>query len=238
MLLQAEMNKKKQAAKEEMANYDIDLGSLAPGEIKNAHRLYKLPYKVESIFYYISGKHVTDKVYGDKGRNGTDYAFFFLKKKVLLPAVVRQRPAPIMTNNTQQRDEDDVTARSREAKRALEARARNQDTQIAQMHATMLQQQEQMRLHQQEMLRQRNEMATMARYQGNGNNQVNFGQQVLDAAGLAFGDASIPDNLTWLEMMPLARIMEAQGGMRWMLTICKCLGISPDDVALERVVVV
>jgi hypothetical protein len=143
-----------------------------------------------------------------------------------------------MTNNTQQRDEDDVTARSREAKRALEARARNQDTQIAQMHATMLQQQEQMRLHQQEMLRQRNEMATMARYQGNGNNQVNFGQQVLDAAGLAFGDASIPDNLTWLEMMPLARIMEAQGGMRWMLMICKCFGISPDDVALERVVVV
>jgi hypothetical protein len=50
-----------------------------------------------------------------------------------------------------------------------------------------------MRLHQQEMLRQRNEMATMARYQGNGNNHVNFGQQVLDAAGLAFGDASIPE---------------------------------------------
>jgi hypothetical protein len=50
MLLQAEMNKKKQAAKEEMAKYDIDLGNLAPGEIKNAHRLYKLPYKVESIF--------------------------------------------------------------------------------------------------------------------------------------------------------------------------------------------
>jgi hypothetical protein len=50
MLLQAEMNKKKQAAKEEMAKYDIGLGSLAPEEIKNAHRLYKLPYKVESIF--------------------------------------------------------------------------------------------------------------------------------------------------------------------------------------------
>jgi hypothetical protein len=67
-----------------------------------------------------------------------------------LPNVVRQRPAPIMTNNTWQRDEDDdVTARNREAKRVLEARARNQDTQIAQMHAAMLQQQEQMRLHQQ-----------------------------------------------------------------------------------------
>jgi hypothetical protein len=38
-----------QAAKEEMAKYAIDLGSLAPGEIKNAHRLYKLPYKVESM---------------------------------------------------------------------------------------------------------------------------------------------------------------------------------------------
>jgi hypothetical protein len=50
MLLQAEMNKKKQAAKKEMEKYDIDIGSLAPGEIKNAHRLYKLPYKVESIF--------------------------------------------------------------------------------------------------------------------------------------------------------------------------------------------
>jgi hypothetical protein len=37
-------------------------------------------------------------------------------------------------------------------------------------------------------------MATMGRYQGNGNNTVNFGQQVLGAAGLVFGDASIPDN--------------------------------------------
>jgi hypothetical protein len=44
------------------------------------------------------------------------------------------------------------------------------------------------------MLRQLNEMATMARYQGNGNNHVNFGQQVLDAVGLAVGDASIPEN--------------------------------------------
>jgi hypothetical protein len=96
-----------------MAKYDIDLGRLAPGEIKNFHRLYKLPYKVESIFYDMAGKHVPDKVYGDKGHNGTDYALFSLKKKVLLPAVVRQRPAPIMTNNTRQRDEEgDVTARS------------------------------------------------------------------------------------------------------------------------------
>jgi hypothetical protein len=75
----------------------------------------------------------------------------------MLPVVVRQRPAPIMTNNTLQRDEEgDVTDRSREAKRASEARARNQDTRIAQMHATMLQQQEQIRLRQQEMLRQLN----------------------------------------------------------------------------------
>jgi hypothetical protein len=58
----------------------------------------------------------------------------------------------------------------------------------------MLQQQEQMRPHQREMLCQRNEMATMVPYLGNGNNRVNFGQQVMDAAGLAFGDASIPDN--------------------------------------------
>jgi hypothetical protein len=34
-----------------MSKYGIDLGSLAPGEVKNAHRLYKLPYKVESNFY-------------------------------------------------------------------------------------------------------------------------------------------------------------------------------------------
>jgi hypothetical protein len=58
---------------------------------------------------------------------------------------VRQRPAPIMTNSTRQRkEEDDVTARSREAKRASEALARNQESQIAQMHGTMLHQQEQM----------------------------------------------------------------------------------------------
>jgi hypothetical protein len=88
------------------------------------------------------------------------------------------------------------------------------------------------------MLRQRNEMATMARYQGNGNNNVNFGQQVLDAEALALGYASIREILTWLEMMPLARTMEAQEGMRWMLMICKCLGILPDDVARERFVVV
>jgi hypothetical protein len=40
-----------------------------------------------------------DKVYGYKGRNGTDYYLYFLKKKVLLHAVLRQRPAPIITNN-------------------------------------------------------------------------------------------------------------------------------------------
>jgi hypothetical protein len=34
MLLQAETNKKKQAAKEEISKYDIDLGILAPGEVK------------------------------------------------------------------------------------------------------------------------------------------------------------------------------------------------------------
>jgi hypothetical protein len=76
----------------------------------------------------------------------------------------------------------------------VKARARNQDTEIAQIHATMLQQQEQMRPYQQEMLCQRNGMATMARYQGNENNHVDFGQQVMNAAGLAFGDASIPED--------------------------------------------
>jgi hypothetical protein len=45
------------------------------------------------------------------------------------------------------------------------------------------------------MLRQRNEMATMARYQRNGNDDVNCGQQVLNAAGLVFGDASITENI-------------------------------------------
>jgi hypothetical protein len=59
-----------------------------------------------------------------------------------LPGVARQMPAPIMTNNVQQRDaEDGVTARSRESKWASEAHARTQESQIAQMHATMLQQQ-------------------------------------------------------------------------------------------------
>jgi hypothetical protein len=40
-------------------------------------------------------------------------------------------------------------------------------------------------------------MAQMARlsYQGNANNNANFGQQVLDAAGLEFDDASIPFNI-------------------------------------------
>jgi hypothetical protein len=94
MLLQAEMNKKKHAANEEMAKYEIDLGSLAPGEVKNAHRLYKLPYKANINFYDMTGKHVTDKVYGGKGRRGIDYALFFLKKKVLLPDVVHHRPLP------------------------------------------------------------------------------------------------------------------------------------------------
>jgi hypothetical protein len=79
--------------------------------------LYKLPYKVESNVYDMTGNHVTDKVYEENGGKCTYYTLFFLKKKVLLPVVVRQRPAPIMTNSTRQHDEeDDVTARSREAK--------------------------------------------------------------------------------------------------------------------------
>jgi hypothetical protein len=138
MILQAKMNKKKQAAKEEMSKYDIYLRSLAPGEVKNAHRLYKIPYEVESIFNDMTGNHVMYKVYGGGGKKGTDYAFFYLKKKVLLPVVVHQRPAPIMTNNTPQRDKgDDATDQSLEAKRASEARARQQESQIAQMHVTM-----------------------------------------------------------------------------------------------------
>jgi hypothetical protein len=67
----------------------------------------------------MAGKHITDRVYGGKGRKGTECAFFFLEKKMMLPVVVRQRPAPIMTNNVRQRDEgDDVTVQSRETKRA------------------------------------------------------------------------------------------------------------------------
>jgi hypothetical protein len=143
----------------------------------------------------MTGKHVTVKVYGGKGKKGTYYAFFYLKKKVLLPVVVRQRPSTIMTNNTRLRGEgDDVTAKSREAKWASEAHARQQESQIAQMHVTMLQQQAQMRLHQEAMLLQRNKMARLG-YQGNANNNTDFGQQVMDVAGLAFAEDSIPSNI-------------------------------------------
>jgi hypothetical protein len=91
------------------------------------------------------------------------------------------------------------------------------------------------------MLRQRNEMTTIARlgYQGNANNKAKFGQPVLNAAAdwylLMLVFLII---FTWLlmEMVSLARIMQAQGGMRLMLMICKSLGISPGDTALERVV--
>jgi hypothetical protein len=62
------------------------------------------------------------------------------------------------------------------------------------------------------MLRRRNEMATMDRYQGNGNNNVNFGQQVLDAAGLVFGDASIPDNFNLVEDDALNQDYESPRG--------------------------
>jgi hypothetical protein len=88
------------------------------------------------------------------------------------------------------------------------------------------------------MLRQHNEMATMAHYQGNGNNNMDFGQQVLDAAGLTVGDASIPADINLVGDDALSQDCGSpRGGVRWMLMICKCLGISPDDVALERVVV-
>jgi hypothetical protein len=148
-----------------------------------------------------------------------------------LHVVVRPMPVPIMTNNTRKRDEgDSVTAQSREAKRASEARARQQESQIAQIHVTMLQQQEQMRRHQEEMLLQRNEIARMARLgnQGNANNIANFGQQVLDASGLAIAEDSIPSNINLVGDYVLSQ--------DYMMVICECLGISPDDVALERVV--
>jgi predicted metal-binding transcription factor (methanogenesis marker protein 9) len=63
------------------------------------------------------------------------------------------------------------------------------------MH-TAMQHQEHMRLRQEEMLRQRQEIAAIARlgYQGNANNNASFGQLVWEAAGLAFDDASIPAN--------------------------------------------
>jgi hypothetical protein len=43
-------------------------------------------------------------------------------------------------------------------------------------------------------LRQRKEMARLG-YQGNANNNVSFGQQVMDAAGLAFAEGSVPENI-------------------------------------------
>jgi hypothetical protein len=47
------------------------------------------------------------------------------------------------------------------------------------------------------MMRQRQEMATMARirYQGNANNNTNFVQQVRESSGLAFADDIIPGNI-------------------------------------------
>jgi hypothetical protein len=95
-----------------------------------------------------------------------------------------------------------------------------------------------MRIQQDKMLRQRNEMATVARlgYQGNANNNVNFGQQVLDSAGLAFDDASIPGNIHMVADGDdvLSQDYTSPRGVRWMLMIWEYLGISPDDVALER----
>jgi hypothetical protein len=83
MLLQAEMNKKKQAAKEEMSKYDIDLGSIAPGEIKNTHRLYKLRYKVESIFYDMTGNHITSwiRVMGAKAARAHTTLYFSSRRR-------------------------------------------------------------------------------------------------------------------------------------------------------------
>jgi hypothetical protein len=54
-----------------------------------------------------------------------------------------------------------------------------------------------MRLQQEEMMRQRQQTAAMSRicYQGNANNNANFGQQVRESAGLVFADASIPGNI-------------------------------------------
>jgi hypothetical protein len=46
-----------------------------------------------------------------------------------------------MTNNVQQRDE---AAKSQEARRASEAQARRQESQISQINVTMLQEQEHM----------------------------------------------------------------------------------------------
>jgi hypothetical protein len=59
MLLQAEMNRKKHAAKEEMAKYDIDLGSLATGEIKNAHQLYSF---TRSISFFMTWPESTSRI--------------------------------------------------------------------------------------------------------------------------------------------------------------------------------
>jgi hypothetical protein len=239
ILLQVEMNKKKQAAKQEISKYYIDLGSLVQGIIKNAHRLYKLRYKVESVFNDMAGNHTTDKVYGGKCHKDTNYAFFSLKNKMLLPVVVHQRPVPITTNNVRHRDaEHDITAKNREAKWASEERATTQDTQIALINTTMLQQQEQMQLQQEEMLCQHQEMVEIARlsFQGNTNNNANFGQQVWESAGLAFADAILTVNIHMVADGDdvLSQNYTSQMGYECMdADDLSIFGNIPDDVALE-----
>jgi hypothetical protein len=51
----------------------------------------------------------------------------------------------------------------------------------------------------------------MARYQGNGNNNAHFGQQVLDASGLAFVDASIPATINLVGGCPYPGLWKPTG---------------------------
>jgi hypothetical protein len=81
VLIQAEMDRKKKSAQKKMSASKTDFGHLAPGEMKKEHPVFKFPFEIEDVFYYVTGNLVTPKVYGGQiSKDTPPHAIFYLKR--------------------------------------------------------------------------------------------------------------------------------------------------------------
>jgi hypothetical protein len=204
-----------------MSASKTDFGHLAPGEMKKEHPVFKFPFEIEDVFYDVTGKHATPKVYGgQRSKDTPPHAFFYLKRfnrEAMNSQPVRYQPTGIMPDNTRRRPDGEEPSEEEKNRRsaaivaaaagtvaAQKAKKAQEGQMTTQMEAMrqMLEQQQTLILRQNaEAQLHRQQAADMART-GNApappnpappNHHVNFANDVFEAAGLAFGEGSFPD---------------------------------------------
>jgi hypothetical protein len=190
--------------------------------MKKEHPVFKFPFEIEDVFYDVTGNHVTPKCYGGQRSKDTPppHAFFYLKRlnrEAKNSQPVRYQPTRIMPYNARRRPDGEEpsekeknrrsaaivaaaasTAAAQQAKKAQEGQI---STQMEAMRK-MLEQQQTLILRQNAEAQLHHQQAAGMSRIGNApappnpappNHDVNFANDVFEAAGLALCGGSFPD---------------------------------------------